>query len=37
MADSGKIVKMEVDHSQAVDQLLPECQELVKVRRGVAD
>ena len=31
MADSGKLVKMEVDYSKAVDKMLPECQELVKV------
>ena len=34
MADPGKLVKMEVDYSQAVDQALPECQELVKVLPG---
>ena len=31
MADSGRIVKMEEDCSQAVDRTLPECQELAKV------
>ena len=32
MADSGKLVKMEIDHSSTVDQVLPECQEMAKVR-----
>ena len=31
MADSGRLVKMEVDYSDAVDKALPECQELAKV------
>ena len=31
MADAGKLVKMEVDYSDAVDKKLPECQEMAKV------
>lgn len=31
MADSGRIVKMEVDYTENVDRTLPECQELAKV------
>lgn len=30
----GRIVKMEVDYSATVDQRLPECAKLAKVRRG---
>lgn len=35
MADSGRLVKMEVDYSDSVDRLLPECQELAKVTVAV--
>lgn len=28
----GKLVKMEVDYSNTVDQALPECQEMARVR-----
>ena len=31
MADSGKLVKMEVDYSDTVDKSLPEFQEMAKV------
>ena len=31
MAESGKLVKMEVDYSDAVDKSLPEFQEMAKV------
>lgn len=30
----GRIVKMEVDYSATVDQRLPECEKLAKVRGG---
>ena len=36
MADSGRLVKMEVDYSDAVDKALPECQELAKVGARVS-
>ena len=32
MADSGKLMKMEVDHSDTVDKSLPEYQEMARVR-----
>ena len=32
MADSGRLVKMEVDYSDAVERRLPEVQEMAKVR-----
>lgn len=32
----GRIVKMEVDYSATVDQRLPECEKLAKVRGGRA-
>lgn len=31
MADSGKLMKMEVDYSDTVDKRLPEYQEMAKV------
>ena len=31
MADSGRLVKMEVDFSEAVEKKLPEVQEMAKV------
>lgn len=31
MADSGRLVKMEVDYSDAVERKLPEVQEMAKV------
>lgn len=31
MADSGKLVKMEVDYSETVEKKLPEVQEMAKV------
>lgn len=31
MADSGKLMKMEVDYSDTVDRRLPEYQEMAKV------
>ena len=34
MADVGKLVKIDVDYSDAVDKKLPECQEMAKVCRG---
>ncbi len=33
MDDAGRIVKMEVDYSNTVEEVLPECQELAKVLR----
>ena len=33
MADSGRLVKVEVDYSDTVDSRLPEVQEMAKVRR----
>ena len=35
MADSGKLVKMEVDYSEIVEKRLPEVQEMAKVRLAV--
>jgi hypothetical protein len=32
MTEPGKLVKMEVDYSDAVDKTLPELQEMAKVR-----
>lgn len=32
MADSGRLMKMDVDYSEIVDRRLPELQELAKVR-----
>lgn len=32
MEDGGRIVKMEVDYSKTVDEVLPECQEYAKVQ-----
>ena len=32
MADSGRLVKMEVDYSDTVERRLPEVQEMAKVR-----
>lgn len=32
MADSGKILKMEVDYSDTVDKSLPDFQEMARVR-----
>ena len=32
MTESGKLLKMEVDYSDAVDKSLPELQEMAKVR-----
>ena len=32
MANSGRLVKMEVDYSAIVEQRLPELQEMAKVR-----
>lgn len=34
MADSGRLVKMDVDYSEIVDRRLPELQELAKVIKG---
>ena len=31
MADSGRLVKMEVDYCETVDRKLPEVQEMAKV------
>ena len=31
MADDGRLVKMEVDYSNTVDKILPECQEMARV------
>ena len=31
----GNVVKMDVDFSSTVDDLLPKCEELVKVRIGL--
>ena len=36
MADTGKLMKMEVDHSETVDKRLPECQEMAKVNSRFA-
>lgn len=32
MADSGRLMKMEVDYSETVEKKLPEVQEMAKVR-----
>ena len=32
MADSGKLVKMDVDYSETLEKRLPEVQEMAKVR-----
>lgn len=31
----GRLVKMEVDYSTLVEQVLPECQEMVKVKKDI--